>query len=432
MKQKRRRKKQQQWWIVLISLLCLAAIGAGTYFYLSNNNKSYNDENTIVATNNEYVRPPIGAKFKLKNSDKEFILNVSHFDSPGASSSNNELESSISGQGQQEINEAYNIDKVMDWFKENMKSQNIFFMGDTNIKLNNQNKAFNVLTLQEKGYSFLFNDTKDYASSLSTTYNTFANPYDKVIYSLNDFNIDNDYQDIASYVKPNLANGFMIDTYKTYRKDKTESNWISYENLWNKEGNTDTQNLYNYIKYGVSDNVPVGLDIQDNQNNRVRLGFWNTLNFSLAEETIKSNYDISSNTSIIISKAKKNAHARNIADIIYNANYDLIGFVEINNGTPNSNLQNFINYLNSKNTKSKTNNKIYSGFLTKATNSSIASKGQIEQVAFIYNSNVLELDSTIYPRFYGDTAQAILENKIINNLNNYYINNYSISYTKDS
>lgn len=426
---RRRSKKSNTWSWFSIIILVLAGAGALTYYFIVNKNSSStsnsgsgdsntenpDSDNSNNNINTGYVRPPIGAKFKTKTGNKDLVVNFSHFDSPGASKG--EQTSTVSGQGAQEVNEAYNIDNALDWFKKELNSENIFFMGDTNIKVNNQAKAFNTKALSEKGYSFLFNDDKAHATSLGSALNTFANPYDKVIYSLKDFSINNSYNDISSYVKSSVSNGFILDTYKTYNESNSPQSWITHETMWDKTTNTKEQNLYNYIKYGVSDHVPVGLNIKDDSNNDIRLGFWNVLNFSFTNKAIidKSNITSSSSTTQI-SEAKKNAHARNIADIVYKANYDLIGFVEINNGTPSTNLQFFLDYLNKKNSSSTTNNKQYSGFLTKPTNSPVASSGQIEQVAFIYNSNLLELDQLVYPRFYQSSDNAILDSKVFNNM----------------
>lgn len=416
-KKKRRRHKKKivvtSWFGFFVLLLGAAAIT--TYYFLSRNNNITKNENQNETLNGddigfEYVRPPIGAKFSFDSDNtKNFILSASHFDSPGTS--NTEKPSDVSGQGQQEVGEAYNIDKVLDFFKKYFNTNNIIFSADTNIKQGNQNKSFNTEMLDKKGYSFLFLDDKNHASSLSNGLNKFANPYDKTIYSFDSFVVDNSYSDIEGVLKKNINNGFVVDTFKTISSTNNPGNvgWIEDEShLWAKPNNpqTEDEKLYNYAKYGISDHVPIGMNIKTiDTNESIRVGFWNVLNFSFTKKPISSSATKPSDnlSDTMISEAKKQSHARNIAKIVNNCNFDLISFVEINNNTSGENFNYFIKYLNSLDS---TNN--YSGFLSKPTSSTVASSGQIEQVAYIYNEDKLNLDTTTFPIFCNNNENAIL------------------------
>ncbi len=423
----KRRNKKKTWASFLVSVILIGITAGVSYYFLSQKDKnissenSNNDQNQNTGSSSgikdfKYVRPPVGAQFITKEG-KKIALVSSHFDSPGQSK--NEDASDLSGQGAQEVKEANDIGLVLEEFKQYFGTSNIFFMADTNIKLNNQSNAFNQRFLTEKGYKFLFDDSKDYSTSLGSELDKYANPYDKIIYSLNseEFSNRNSYSDITSLnrVKENQK-GFIIDIYKTLKisndddaNDISNGKWVTYEdNLWVKDNYTQNDKLYNYIKYGISDHVPIGLNISNDSEN-VRLGFWNVLNFSFVNSDIKPIWPKDKLTSDTdIKNAKRNAHARNIADIVYYANYDLISFVEINKGTKKDSLDYFLKYLNSKNSVAKSNNKKYEGFLTKPTSSNVGSAGQSEQVAFIYNSNLLSLDNDIYPRFINQTTNAIL------------------------
>lgn len=387
-------------------LLFIGLIGFLIYFFfLKKDDSNIDDENNNnITTSAEYVRPPIGARFNINNSDDNLVVCYSHFDSPGASSSEKN-DPNITNQGEQEVKEAYNIGKVLDEFKIYFKTENIFFMGDTNIKINNQAKAFDVKGLKDSGYNFLFEDNPNYATSLSTTINKFSNPYDKIIYSLKDFSIDNSYTDIESVLKKDITNGFIINTYYTLSEFKNQNNeivkganWVKTEKeLFQDQNDSNKYNeikLYQrYVQYGISDHLPVGLNIK-NEIGSLRIGLWNVLNFSFLSTPINGNI---SDSSTPISDAKANAHARNLADIISKADFDLIGLIEINKNTSLNNFKNFLNYLNSI-----SSNKKYAGILTKNSVSKIGSDGQIEQVAFIYDKNLLTYDNSYTSYFYGD------------------------------
>ncbi|UWD34364.1 endonuclease/exonuclease/phosphatase family protein [Mesomycoplasma molare] len=127
-----------------------------------------------------YARPPFGAKFRVKNDKKnDFTVIFSHFDSPSNSASKGEGKASgFSGQGEFEVSEALQLVEVLKWFDEKDETNDdIFFMGDTNIKTKNGAKAF--APSLKKGYKTLID--WDLKTSLGKR-KKWSEPYDKMIY----------------------------------------------------------------------------------------------------------------------------------------------------------------------------------------------------------------------------------------------------------
>lgn len=141
----------------------------------------------------EYVRPPFGALFEHKNSSRKFTFVFNHFDGPGINPKINEVSSGYGGNGSQEVAEAMHLRKVLDKFDElDGDNENIFFGGDTNIKLGNQRKgAFD--DIEQKGYKSLFKDEEKYKSSLGANFNVYSQPYDKLFAKTK-------FQTIGSYI----------------------------------------------------------------------------------------------------------------------------------------------------------------------------------------------------------------------------------------
>lgn len=394
-------KKLKIIYSIFFPVIILGAVGYGSYFFITNN-KFQKNETITNNSNISYVRDPYGASFKIKDSanDVSFVSIFSHFDAPGVNKNVNNLnqkeeESSIDGQGTQEVKEAQNISTALDTFKKYFSTENIIFMGDTNIKLDNQAKAFSNL----KNYSMLFKDEKKYATTLSTTTNTFANPYDKIIYSFdNNLSISNsNYSDINDVKKQNYdaSSGFAINTFLTLPSSVYYGGkgWIDYSSTYYKSS------IYDYVKYLVSDHLPVGTDLNytatNNTQSKIRVGEWNVENFSFPSKNINSMYINQNNVS------KKNAHAINVAKIINHTGYDLIGLIEINKDSTESDLQNFLNYLNYLNVDSNgVVTKKYSAVLSENTPSVNINSEMVEQVLILYNSNVLELNNNPAPAFY--------------------------------
>lgn len=430
---KKKSKNSKYIYIIGFCLVVFAGLAYGAYYVINNiNNKNTSNSNndssndgTSGNNNYKYVRSPYGAKFKINDSNQSFVLSSSHFDSPGVSSSKNnslnekETTSSISGQGSQEVAEAQNIDKVLDNFKDYFQTNNIIFFADTNIKKGNQDKAFSSLT--NSSYSMLFKDNETYSTSLSSTINSFANPYDKIIYSFENNGLsisDSSYDDIKSVIKPNYESktGFAINTFLTLPSSVMTNGveWIDYSNKYYSDAKNP---VYNYVKYLASDHIPVGTNINytndSNVLSSIRVGGWNTLNFSLYNNDFSS-YNVLENPTS--STTKKVVHEMNIAKIIYHAKYDLIALIEINKDTPQTNVNYFLNYLNSLDS-----NNSYNALLSNNTPAINQNSGQIEQVLFIYNNKKISLDDSIKPNFYNNYSSTNLNisNLFIKSLNIY-------------
>lgn len=170
-----------------------ALVGEG-YFYSNPLTDFEMDKNRKF----DYIRSPFGTMFNIVNSTIDYPITFlfSHFDSPGYvnSSTSSKTETNVNGIGSQEYFEAYNIQNVLDEFKNKFNNDNIIFMGDTNIQTNKQSIAFDESGLKLSNYNFLFKDTSEYSTSLATVATLekypndklrwYSNPYDKIIYSL--------------------------------------------------------------------------------------------------------------------------------------------------------------------------------------------------------------------------------------------------------
>ncbi|MDI3348726.1 hypothetical protein PIGBHMHK_00116 [Mycoplasmopsis arginini] len=132
-------------------------------------------------TNAQYSRPPYGVKFKYKlKPETKLTFVFAHFDGPGARSKGEE---SYKGLGSFEYREAKQLATVLDYFDSiDGEQSNIFFGGDTNIKLGKQNLAFSTM---ENKYKSVFSDTKEYKTSLGKKNNSYSHPYDKMFYKTN-------------------------------------------------------------------------------------------------------------------------------------------------------------------------------------------------------------------------------------------------------
>ena len=94
-------------------------------------------------------------------------------------------------QGSREVDDAERLVKVMEEIKkiDNNKDDDYFFLGDTNIRLHNQQWVFR--TLIQNGYSSVFSDNDLFKSSLSVNPGEFSNPYDKIFSQVNGLTISN-------------------------------------------------------------------------------------------------------------------------------------------------------------------------------------------------------------------------------------------------
>ncbi|WP_051677961.1 endonuclease/exonuclease/phosphatase family protein [Mycoplasmopsis opalescens] len=222
--------------------------------------RSYDNKTfeSIYQQQNGYVRPPFGAFFETLGLVKnDFTLVVSHFDSPGSKKSANES-NGISGQGAFESNEAANLDNLMEYFDLlDEKNDDLFFMGDTNIKAKNGKELFR--RAYDKGYEALFDDSDDASrSSLGTkNWGKKSEPYDRFIVKTNLKTLNPTVYDLYNLPDTGL--------FKDYNIDSKES-WISYvSNNLKKEYSTDGS----YLGKLVSDHCPIYFDLAlnpDDQN----------------------------------------------------------------------------------------------------------------------------------------------------------------------
>lgn len=190
-----------------------ALIGSGYFYKNASINWGLSSDSKDQWQNYDYVRPPFGTSFSVKANDVSYNFTTlfSHFDSPGTSG--NEA-SGTNGMGKQEMFEANNIQTPLQEFKNVYNSQNIIFMGDTNIPTGKQNIAFDTSKLSSLNYKFSFEDTASYNTSLATVATVeknldnpslwYSNDYDKIIYSLSNFVISqNKMTDIWNFTIPN-------------------------------------------------------------------------------------------------------------------------------------------------------------------------------------------------------------------------------------
>lgn len=147
----------------------------------------------------DFVRPPYGAFFEVKKSGLKFVSIFSHNDSPGASSE--EREYLYKTQGSKEIFEAYQINNVLNWFETQSDKTHAIYMGDTNIKLSNENFSFK--SIDTSKYDFAFDDTKYFSSSLTST-NIGTNVYDEVININKTISNKNDLKDNAKDIEKQI------------------------------------------------------------------------------------------------------------------------------------------------------------------------------------------------------------------------------------
>lgn len=162
----------------------------------------------------------------------------------------------------------------------------------------------------------------------------------------------------------------------------------------------------------ISDHNLVGMDIGESSN-KLRIGHWNTLNFSLLPDEQYNNLKTWKTNNSYDPKA---VHAYYIACLISKFKFDLIGLTEINNSTKTSDLYNFIEFLNTFQ-----NGATYKGILSEPLQGkTITSDAQIEKVAVIYNSKVIrKIDYKPYPnalyKIKGTKEKPIFEEVNLNN-----------------
>ncbi len=219
----------------------------------------------------DYSRPPFAIKFasigQIKN---DFTLVFGHLDSPGTYPSNTEYQKKehllkrtelvnkkvISTnqminkyeQGSREVDDAERLVKVMEEIKkiDNNKDDDYFFLGDTNIRLHNQQWVFR--TLIQNGYSSVFSDNDLFKSSLSVNPGEFSNPYDKIFSQVNGLTISN----------PSIYN-----LWNVYEDQIVDQEWLKkVRSLYPNEYH---DKLF-YIRNDISDHAPTFFDLGLNKN----------------------------------------------------------------------------------------------------------------------------------------------------------------------
>ncbi|WGI36685.1 hypothetical protein QEG99_00145 [Mesomycoplasma lagogenitalium] len=215
-------------------------------------NTSYN---SIFQENQQlnYVRPPYGMKFRVKNEKQnDFTVVFGHFDSPGRKAKAGEVSAKgFSGQGNYEIEEALNLINVMNWYDQKDGNNNdLIFMGDTNIKKKNGNKAFK--NLLNSGYTSAMD--MEELTSLGRT-NLWSEPYDKM------------------FIKSDLTsmNGQKFDIYSIFSHIEDEIKWKEEVNAQSKANKTkeieENASLNEWVKK-VSDHTFTFLELNvSNQDN---------------------------------------------------------------------------------------------------------------------------------------------------------------------
>ncbi|QKG28164.1 endonuclease/exonuclease/phosphatase family protein [Mycoplasma sp. 1654_15] len=200
----------------------------------------------------DFVRPPVAAKFKLKNSEQEFVLVASHFDAPGVNSNpvqqgkeEGEVDNTKydSKNGSQEISEANHMLDTMNWFEQKTQTPNQFFMADTNIHAASNDNAFEKLLTQ---YKLLI--SKDENTSLGSTFDKYSSSYDKIFFKKE-----------GSLTTKNVYKYPLYDVVKD--KLTTEDELTQVLNSKAKKGKP-VEDIKDKIKDLISDHSPVFVSIK--------------------------------------------------------------------------------------------------------------------------------------------------------------------------
>lgn len=215
-----------------------------------------------------YVRPPYGISFSYKNNPEiSFATIFDHFDSPGVASEKTTFSpmtletksNKAPGQGTYEVHDSWYINDVLDEMGKKLETNNIIFMGDTNIKINNQSKAFNEAQLNNNGYLFGFKDEDKYKTSLSTNFGIYSNPYDKIIYKL-DQNIfeKGKLKTDAKYLKAvnETNNAFIFNLWEIFNYKIISEHYIIKSDI-EPLNKLKTK----YIRNTISDHAPIGIPL---------------------------------------------------------------------------------------------------------------------------------------------------------------------------
>ncbi|ATP59825.1 endonuclease/exonuclease/phosphatase family protein [Mesomycoplasma dispar] len=230
-----------------------------TFLYKSSLLETINFENL---NNNPYLiqegknltwaRPLAAVKFKTKTKiNNDFTLAIGHFDAPGAKSKRGETsDPESSQQGSQEAGEARDLINVLNGIDEkDGKNNEIIFMADTNIRAINSKKLFES-TLNS--YRSLLSHNE--STTLSNTFGSYANSYDKIFYK----------GDLTT------KNAQKFDIFSIFNKKIVDM--TKYDQMRKKDGRKtkyapNNPNDIDRIK-GISDHTMVYFDLELNENDR--------------------------------------------------------------------------------------------------------------------------------------------------------------------
>ncbi|WP_322910992.1 hypothetical protein [Mycoplasmopsis felis] len=342
------------------------------------------DLNSYQSNKTVFVRPPFGARFKLKNNTNapSIITIFDHLDSPGKTSNSRYIEGNVEHKtlkggknGSQEFSEFIAIPQVMNYFKglANETNSLIMFSGDTNIDAKN----FHFDNVFPSNINKVTNSLKkDYYTSLNTK-GGYANPYDKMYYINGE---DEFYDTVSDTDNPNIK--FKVDIYKAFEEFNITNNPENF-NWWTRNNSKNSN-----IRSKISDHAPVFTDIKlkhthstststtsfyPKENNTLRISHWNILNYG----NNNSNYETEKDLKIL-----------SIASIIKQSGFDITGLTEINNGAGDS-VDLILKELNKNNgnyksIKQPVNDTEWAGTAYKHFDGNAQ-----EQVVIIYNADVL-------------------------------------------
>ncbi len=226
----------------------------------------------------DYVRPPYGVLFKVKQSQRFFTTIFDHFDSPGKKKGSEEISFVDANKhlnlkelpksiGSIEGYEAYTLSEVFDYYNK-IGGQNIVFGGDTNIPKNSEIIFKEIL---ENGYKSGWKDTFKNSTSLkspekikqsyqSTNFeNIYSEPYDRMFFDNYSFKQN-----------PNNYDHFKFDIYKEYYNNIDFRNFVkqTYKNILNENLNEgqnidkNSNSIWYVLRYMVSDHLLVYLDLK--------------------------------------------------------------------------------------------------------------------------------------------------------------------------
>ncbi|VEU58828.1 MnuA family membrane nuclease [Mycoplasmopsis gallinacea] len=220
--------------------------------------------------NTTYTRFPMINYFENKVNGAKVATIFAHFDSPDSNSKNGESDVKLpdnyqgvniskSGQGSQEVSEAFGLAQVFEFVKKYVDPETtIIFGGDTNIKPNN-NAIFQHFEDINK-YQTYYNsvDLEIYETSLgSSSSNPYANPYDKFLF------IEGkklDVIDANENPSQQYKELFKYDIVNMFNKYSEKYDRLKYRQLFKKENSTASDSDFNIVRK-ISDHAPITMTV---------------------------------------------------------------------------------------------------------------------------------------------------------------------------